>query len=128
MQDKKITAFIVEDDPSSAEALAETLCLYDMLPTSLPDAEQALRVIPETQPDVLLIDMRLAGEMTGLDLLVSLLGNTQTRHIPAVAISAFMDEQMAYDLCRGGFSACFRKPFEAEKIIATIQYLVQARA
>jgi len=124
MNHTPINALIVEDDPSSAEALAETLALYDIHPTSLPDAEQALLLIPHTRPDVLLIDIWLSGQMTGLDLLACLHDRYDST-IPAVAISAFMDEQMAYDLRKRGFAACFRKPFEAELIVATIRHLVE---
>src|SRR5258708_2482800 len=128
MTTKSINALIVEDDPSSAEALAETLALYDIMTTSLPDAAQALSQIARDQPDVLVVDIWLAGPMTGLDLLTSLRRHVTASQIPAVAISAFMDEQMAYDLRREGFAACFRKPFEIDKIIAVIDDLIPGRA
>ena len=67
MKDKKI--LIVEDDRVAGESLKENLVergytVVDVCPTG----EEAIRTIPEVQPDVVLLDMRMPG-LSGIDVL-----------------------------------------------------------
>lgn len=127
MATNKINVLIVEDDPDSAEAMAETLRLYAISTMSVPDARQALDIIAHLQPDVVLIDLQLDDQMNGLDLFKEIHADSGTQHIPAVAVSAYMREEIALDLYRAGFAACLAKPFDHYSIVNLVRQLAGSK-
>ncbi len=60
--------FLVEDDPDQQDAINHWLADAGQDVTTFVDAETALQELTSISPDLLLVDMRLPGEMNGLDL------------------------------------------------------------
>ena len=60
---------VVEDDPIIAEDIALTLeDLGYRIAGKAPDAEQALRLLEDTLPDLVLLDIDLGGGQNGVQL------------------------------------------------------------
>ena len=83
---------IVEDEQIIAEDLKETLknigfedCLIEN------SAEQALEIIKKQKPDLIIIDIKLTGEMDGIELAENI---NKIEDIPVIYFTAYSDEKV----------------------------------
>jgi CheY-like chemotaxis protein len=84
------------------------------------DGEQALALLPQGMPDLVLIDMNLP-DMTGLDLLRKLRGEPATAALRCVALSADdLAEQVELAL-QAGFSDYWLKPIDVERLAQSLK-------
>ncbi len=87
------------------------------------DAEQALLVLEQEQPDLILMDINLPG-MSGIEALRHIRANPRTRHVPVIAISA---AAMPHDLeavRHAGFNDNFVKPFDISELLNRVRALL----
>lgn len=90
MTPKKI--FIVEDEGIIAERLQRTLSnLGYKIAGAVSTGEKALELIPATNPDLVLMDIRLAGEIDGIETTSLLHKKMDT---PVIYLSAFSEESL----------------------------------
>jgi two-component system cell cycle sensor histidine kinase/response regulator CckA len=80
--------------------------------------EQAVEEIPALLPDLVLMDVRLAGKMTGLDVAEQLLG---AFHIPIVFLSAYSEQPLLARAARTNSIAYLLKPFHPHILEAHIR-------
>ncbi len=87
-----LTILLVEDDPLLAElmGLSVTFANYKLL--SAVTAEEALPIITEKNPDLMLLDIMLPG-MSGLELLAQVKNNPALKKIPVIILSNLNDEE-----------------------------------
>lgn len=79
---------IVEDDPFVAEDLVDKLKKLEYRITAISESyEDALKAIESEKPDLVLLDIELKGELTGIDLAYELSGNG----IPFIYLSSIQD-------------------------------------
>jgi CheY-like chemotaxis protein len=89
---------VVDDNP-------DNLKLILVLLSTASDALQALRILDQRQPDLILLDLQLPG-MDGLELTRRLKAQPSTSAIPIVAVTAYAmkgDEQKARDAGCDGY-------------------------
>ncbi len=86
-----------------------------------PTAEDALEMLPQVAPDVLLVDLDLPG-MSGLELAHELKQDPRYRDLPLLAISASVMKFERTSAMRVGFAAFVEKPFD----IVNLRVLVRA--
>jgi CheY-like chemotaxis protein len=117
---------VVDDNPANLK-LMEFLLLgegYEIRTAG--NAEEALSVLQEFQPRLILMDLQLPG-MGGLDLTRRLKAEPATRDVIILALTAFAmkgDEQRALDAGCDGYVA---KPIDVETLPALIaRYLAGA--
>lgn len=89
------------------------------------EAESGWETAVSEQPDLILMDLHLPGEMNGFDLTSKIKQHPQLAHIPIIALTAFHSgaaEQSAID---AGCSGFLRKPADIRQIRAVLhQHLV----
>src|SRR5260370_41923229 len=87
---EKIRIVIIEDEFVIAEDISANLCQtgYDVI-SIFDKAEEALPFVLTSKPDLLLVDVRLAGAMDGIALIDEL---KKTISLPVVYITANSDE------------------------------------
>jgi len=109
---------IVEDELIVAEDLRQTLEGEGYSVTGTFDtAEAALEHIREQSPDLAMVDIRLRGSMTGIELTEKL---RTGRPIPVIYITANSDEE-TYQLARRTKPQAFLvKPFNARTLLAAV--------
>lgn len=109
---------IVEDELIVSEDLRQTLQEEGYLVTGCFDtAEEALTHILEVSPDLAMVDIRLKGAMTGIELTERL---RSAKPIPVVYITANSDEE-TYQLARRTKPQAFLvKPFNARTMLAAV--------
>ncbi len=80
--------------------------------------EQALEEIPQTHPDIVLMDIQLAGELTGTET------TTRLRHlldVPVIFLTAFSDASLLKEALDTEPFGYLVKPFEERELHATLQ-------
>ena len=121
---KKIRVLIVEDHPFFRSGLAQWLNQQERVTCcgeagSLDDARKA---VVETQPDVILMDLRL-GDGEGLDLIAEI---TQTHpQIRSVALSQFDEDIYAHRALQAGARGYLMKSEATESVLAAIQTVME---
>ena len=80
--------------------------------------EQALEDIPRANPDIVLMDICLAGELTGIETAARL---RQLLNVPIVFLSAFSDTALLREALGTEPFGYLVKPFEERELHATLQ-------
>ncbi len=108
---------VVEDDPALREALSDTLEMAGYHAISSEAAEQALAWLDHDTPGLVLTDVQMPG-MDGHALLRTL----KLRHpeIPVILMTAYGQIERAVQAMRDGASDYLPKPFEPDKLLATV--------
>jgi DNA-binding NarL/FixJ family response regulator len=82
------------------------------------DGKQALQLIPQVKPDVVLLDMRMPG-MSGLDVLnaLSALGNMP----PTIILTTFDDDQLVLAGLKAGARGYLLKDVSLEQLVDAVK-------
>lgn len=115
---------IVDDDPDILMSLTKRLTWMGHDVLTAEDGEQALRMVAEDQPDVMLLDIELPG-LGGLDILKHLAekrSSVPTPTLPEViVITAFGTIGRAVEAMRLGACDFLSKPFEPDHLSLVIE-------
>lgn len=88
----KKSILIVEDERVSATDLKDTLISFGYEVTGIAvSGEQAIRMVDVTIPDLILMDIRLSGKLTGIDAAEQILRN---HAIPIIYLTAYADPDL----------------------------------
>ncbi|MFT5132466.1 MAG: two-component system phosphate regulon response regulator PhoB [Gammaproteobacteria bacterium] len=118
---------IVEDEAAIREMLGYTLTKDGYSFEEAADVDQANDVIARDKPDLILLDWMLPG-VSGVDYARRLRGNTDTKEIPIIMITA-KDEE--YDKVRAldiGVDDYVTKPFSTKELLARIRAVMRRSA
>jgi CheY-like chemotaxis protein len=118
------SVLFVDDDPE-ARFLIEKMLEGTCKVVSASSAEEALRVLSERfrerGPDLFLLDIRLPGGRSGVELLRLLRDFEPTREVPAVALTTYAGLENRERLLAEGFEEHVSKPFFREELIEAIE-------
>ena len=117
MEKKQI--LVVEDESVTALDIQRTLqdMGYDV-PCTVASGEDAIQKAQENKPDLVLMDIVLAGKMSGLEAAEQIRSRF---NIPVVYVSASIDEEMLEKIKKNGQFDLILKPFEEEQLKETIK-------
>ena len=115
---------IVDDEEGFRDGVADLLAMegYDVSVAS--DAVEAVRVLPEFRPEVILLDLRMP-HLDGERFLRGMTGLPASRRVPVVLISA--KEDLAQIASRTGAAAYLSKPFEAPQLLSLLEKVLPAQ-
>jgi signal transduction histidine kinase/CheY-like chemotaxis protein len=122
-RDDRPVVLVVEDDPQAASLLAHYLLEADYAVVTTVTGEEALAHIAKHRPDAICLDMTLAGELDGWDVLSRLKESPATSGIPVVICTAGNGRADASALGAADFLA---KPFAAGELHAALQRVLPA--
>ncbi len=110
---------VVEDDPEINALMALTLRVEDYEVAQARDGQQALRMVLERLPDLILLDVMMP-RLSGYEVARVLQRDPITRHIPLIFVTAKSDmEDRARGLELANDYVC--KPFAAPELIARVR-------
>jgi CheY-like chemotaxis protein len=118
---KKIV--IVEDNPVIADLISWRLTEMGYLVAgTAQDGLQALSMIEEVQPALVLMDIDLPGEMDGIDTASEIM---ERFHIPIVYISSLLDSEVMERAKKTRPRGYIVKPFTDNQLRATIEMALE---
>lgn len=109
---------IVDDDKSVCAATASLLRSAGYEIQTFDSAEQFMASAPLSQMDCAIVDIRMPG-MDGVELQRRLAAGRLD--LPLIFITAHDDGPVRQRVMNGGAIAFFRKPFEAEALLASVR-------
>ena len=121
--DRKKTILFVEDEKELVSTVTSLLSDQGYDVTAVLTAEEALRWVKNTAPDLFLADIRLPG-LDGLDFYKEIRKLEHCRNTPFIFLTAFNNLQAAMEAKKQGASEYITKPFDFEHLIERIRALV----
>ena len=110
---------VVEDKLHNRETLCEVLRLLGHTPFGAESAAQALALISQAKPQVIVSDLNLP-DMDGRDLIKQILSQS-TEHLYSVALSGYHGDKEKELALKAGFDSFLLKPVTLEKVRTTIE-------
>ena len=121
----ELTVLIVEDDPHVLLGCQQALALEDIRSEGVSTAEQALALVGDNFPGIVISDIRLPG-IDGLELLKRL--KARDRSLPVVLITGHGDISMAVGAMRDGAYDFMEKPFSPERLVDVARRALEQRS
>lgn len=121
------TIFIVEDDENIREMVKIALTSFSYEVTAFDNAEDALKAVCETVPDMIIFDIMLPG-MNGLEATKQLRNDPKLKNLPVIMLTAKdteLDKVMGLD---SGADDYIAKPFGVMELGARIRSLFRRTA
>jgi two-component system phosphate regulon response regulator PhoB len=118
---------VVEDEPAIQELIAANLQHAGHRVLRAYDAEEAIRLVRETLPDIVLLDWMLPG-MSGIQFARRLRGEERTRDLPIIMLTARSEEHDKIAGLDAGADDYLTKPFSPRELLARIKAVLRRRA
>lgn len=115
---------VVDDEPDAREILEEVLTLGGATVKTAADAAEALRILSDFTPDVIISDLAMPGE-DGLSLIRKIRARAPDRvaSVPAIALTAYTRTEDRVQALNAGFQLHVPKPVDPTELVATIASL-----
>jgi two-component system, OmpR family, phosphate regulon response regulator PhoB len=121
------TILVVEDEPAIQELVACNLELAGHRTLRAESAEQALAMVREELPDLIVLDWMLPG-INGVELARRLRSDKRTQAIPVIMLTARADEQDKLVGLETGADDYITKPFSPRELNARVKAVLRRRA
>lgn len=105
---------IIEDNSATLFLLKRILRITDCNISHFSRAEQALSALSTVQPDLALVDIQLAGRLTGLDFIRTVREAGST--LPIIALTAYAMDGERQKCIDAGCNEYVAKPFNVRKL------------
>ncbi|MBZ0170225.1 transcriptional regulatory protein zraR [Candidatus Methylomirabilis lanthanidiphila] len=116
---------IVEDNSHMLAFLNATLERHGFIPVLTSDCEHALRTIALAPVDLAILDYRLPGQTSGLDL--ARLIKQRDARLPIILITAHSTENLTIETQEARIDDYFPKPLAIKDLLVSIQRLLASR-
>lgn len=116
----KPNVLIVEDDEAIVSLLEFTLEKEGFKVSSTDNGEDALFMVKENKPDIILLDWMLP-EISGIQVCTKIRSDDETRNIPIIMLSARGEEADRVEGLQKGVDDYIVKPFSPKELIARIE-------
>lgn len=123
----KPLVLVVDDHPTNLKLSRWLLATEGFEVWSCATAEEALLLVEDRIPDVVIVDIALPG-MSGLDLCRRLRASAATRHVAVVAMTAFAMKGDEAKARAAGCDAYLTKPVNTRTLAADVRAVVAASA
>jgi signal transduction histidine kinase/CheY-like chemotaxis protein len=118
---------VVEDNPANMRLTRNILACQGFSVVEAPSGEEALRLLEQQKPDLILMDLQLPG-VDGLSLTRIIKSDPQTRDIPTVALTACATDGDEIRVLAAGCAGYITKPLSAANLARKIAALLPMKA
>jgi two-component system phosphate regulon response regulator PhoB len=115
---------VVEDDPAIATMLRYNLEKQGFRVEEATDGQEALRLLGEVSPDIVLLDWMLPT-LSGIEVCRQIRRGHDTRSLPVIMVTARGEDQDAVRGLNTGADDYISKPFSIEALIARMRALLR---
>src|SRR5687767_720776 len=121
------TVLVIDDNASIATALDVLLSLHDIETVHADSPARGLALLERTPVDLVLQDMNFAADTTGGEEGRALFGEIRARRpdLPVILLTAWTHLDMAVELIKSGAADYVAKPWNDERLVATVRNLVE---
>jgi two-component system, NtrC family, response regulator HydG len=124
LTERQATILVVDDDAAMSSAVCEVLRQTGYLPLSAQSGGEALEIVKQERPDLLISDLRMT-EMTGHQLQQEL--QTISPDLPVVIITAFGTIESAVESMKLGARDFITKPFSNKQLLLVVSRALENR-
>jgi signal transduction histidine kinase/CheY-like chemotaxis protein len=121
---ENVRVLLVDDDQDNLQLLAMMLSGERARVQTATSAAEALEVLEWYKPDVVVSDLAMPGE-NGYTLIGKMRERESLKHIPAVALTAYVRVEDRARALSAGFNMFVPKPIEPNELIAAIANLAE---
>ena len=121
------TILVVEDEPAIQELIAYNLRQAGHEPMRADSAEQALNLVRDSLPDLVLLDWMLPGQ-SGIAFAKRMKADRRTREVPIIMLTARAEEHDKLLGLETGADDYITKPFSPRELNARIKAVLRRRA
>jgi len=118
---------IAEDNEINRELLRELLEIRGYSVVDASDGQEALNVIEQTHPDLLLLDIGMPV-LDGFAVIRKIRQNSLLANLPVVAVTAYAMQGDRERIMNSGFDGYLSKPIDASALAAELDRLLNSRA
>lgn len=119
------TILIAEDYDDNRELLRLVLAGANYEVREARNGQECLDLACQNPPDLIMVDLSMP-ELDGWEVFKALRANSQTAHIPCVAVTAH-NERDRFRALQSGFSDFVSKPYKTEELLLTVERLVTVK-
>jgi DNA-binding response OmpR family regulator/DNA-binding CsgD family transcriptional regulator len=118
---------IVDDTPANLSLLVDALHGVGHRPLVANCGEDALALLEETLPDLILLDMRMPG-LDGMETLARIRAHDRWRGIPVIFMTAVEEPEQKVAALAAGAVDYVTKPFNTQEVLARIDTHLRLKA
>jgi two-component system phosphate regulon response regulator PhoB len=118
------SVLLVNGTPGERETYAVHLRNHGYGTVEAASAQDALHIARRMLPTIIVTDMVLRGDPSGLDLLVQLKADERTRTIPVIMLTGHVFEIDRVEAARAGADLFLAKPCPAAHLASEIEHLL----
>ena len=115
---KDIKVLLVDDEVDFVNTLGQRLKMRELIVDAVYDGEQALSYIKKTEPDVIVLDLKMPG-LYGIEVLREI--KKFNRHIQVIVLTGHGTEKDEEDARKLGGFDFLRKPADIDLLVAKIR-------
>ncbi len=109
-------AFVVEDNPENLMYIKFVMKRGGWDLRTAASGADALRLLEKEIPNVVLMDIHLAGPLSGIDVFKTMRQNARLARVPVIAVTAHAFESERKLILDAGFDDYLPKPFSVEQL------------
>ncbi|MFT3838614.1 MAG: sigma-54 dependent transcriptional regulator [Myxococcaceae bacterium] len=113
------TVLVVDDEPRLRQAVVDILGQVTIDALQAGDATEALKLLRTRPVDVVLTDLRMPGQMDGMELLKQV--HTEWEDVPIIMMTAHGTVSLAVDAMKNGAFDFLEKGFERDGLLHTVR-------
>lgn len=117
------TIFIIDDNKDLRWSLGETLKNENYQVEEFSCGEDALEVLPDNLPDLIVLDMRIPGKMEGLEVLKRI--KEINNKVPVIILTAYADIDSVVETMQNGAYDFMQKPFKNKLLLYKIKNAIE---
>lgn len=115
---KDIKVLLVDDEEAFVNTLAQRLIMRDLKVDTVYNGEQALSFIKQTEPDVIVLDLKMPG-LHGIEVLREI--KNMKAHIQVIILTGHGSEKEEEESRRLGGFDFLKKPADIDLLVAKIK-------
>jgi two-component system cell cycle response regulator DivK len=116
---------IIEDNEKNMKLARDVLQAKGYQTIEAITGEDGVKLAGERKPDLVLMDIQLPG-INGIEAFKQIRGNTATRAIPVVALTASVTPTDRSAINAAGFDAFLGKPINLKEFLDTVKRLIES--
>jgi two-component system, cell cycle response regulator DivK len=120
------TVLIIEDNEKNMKLARDVLQAKGYQTLEAITGEEGVKLAKERKPDLVLMDIQLPG-INGIEAFRQIRGNSATRSIPVVALTASVTPTDRTAITAAGFDAFISKPISLKEFLDTVKRLVEKK-